>query len=231
MEISVDGKIVGSRWPDEDRAEREFEGLHDRTKPDAWLCGRVTMRYFAGAERKAPLRLLPGEKPKPAGTIHRAAPNATSFAVAVDASGKLLWKKNEVEGDHVVVLLTGGVPEAHLAFLRKRGVSYFVAGARQIDFPGALSGLRRFFGIKRLTVEGGGTINASLLHAGLIDELSLLLFPVADGCSATKSLFQTPQPSPVPQATALRLISVRRRPGGVLWLRYRVLKSQGPAVR
>ena len=49
-------------------------------------------------------------------------------------------------------------------------------------------------------------------------------FPVADGRSDTKSLFETPSPVPGLKAKSLTLVSVRRRPGGVLWLRYRVRK-------
>lgn len=221
MEISVDGRIIIDRWPDPDLAETAFESLHDRTKADAWLCGRVTMRYFAGAERRSPLRGRSGAG-LAVGTVHLADPRAKRFAVAVDGSGRLLWKKNEVQGDHVITLLTSHVAAEHFEFLRRRGVSYVVAGRREIDFAVALAALRAHFGIKRLTVEGGGTVNASLLHAGLIDELSLLVFPVADGRSDTKSLFETPWPAAGMKSRALTLLAVARQPGGVLHLRYRV---------
>jgi riboflavin biosynthesis pyrimidine reductase len=226
MEISVDGRIMIDRWPDPDLAEREFEALHRKTAAKAWLCGRVTMRYFAGAERTATKRLPQTQQRNRAGSsdIHVAAGMAKSYAVAVDPSGRLLWKRNDIGGDHVIVILTRRVPASHLAFLRERGISYLIAGNDHIDFPAALAKLKSRFGINRLAVEGGGTINASLLHAGLIDELSLLLFPVADGRSDTKSLFETPSPVPGLKAKSLTLLSVRRRPGGVLWLRYRVRK-------
>ena len=222
MQISVDGRIMIDRWPDPDRAEHEFERLHDQTAPQAWLCGRVTMKYFAGAQRARATRGARARK-RPAGSdVHVADQKARSYAVAVDPEGKLLWRRGDVGGDHVIVILTGKVTDSHLAFLRRRGVSYVISGPHRIDFASALAILKSRFGIDRLTVEGGGTINASLLHAGLIDELSLLVFPVADGRSDIKSLFETPHPTSGLRAKALSLLSVRRRPGGILWLRYRV---------
>ena len=55
------------------------------------------------------------------------------------------------------------------------------AGRGGIDFARVLETLNREFGIRRLLVEGGGRINGSLLKAGLVDELSLLLAPAVDG--------------------------------------------------
>ena len=81
---------------------------------------------------------------------------AKSYAVAVDPSGRLLWKRNDIGGDHVIVILTRTVPASHLAFLRERGVSYLIAGNDHIDFPAALAKLKSRFGINRLAVEGRG---------------------------------------------------------------------------
>jgi len=36
-------------------------------------------------------------------------------------------------------------------------------------------------GIERLLVEGGGNVNGSLMAAGVVDELSILLAPAVDG--------------------------------------------------
>ncbi len=52
-----------------------------------------------------------------------------------------------------------------------------------------LETLNREFGIARLLVEGGGRINGSLLKAGAVDELSLLLAPAVDGLAGGGALF------------------------------------------
>jgi riboflavin biosynthesis pyrimidine reductase len=68
-------------------------------------------------------------------------------------------------------------------------------------------------------LEGGGGINGSFLRAGLIDEVSLLLAPVADGRIGTPALFDVAEDA-TPHRLALQ--AVERRDGDVLWLRYRV---------
>ncbi len=222
MQISVDAKIKIDRWPDPDAAEGEYERVHDLHRADAWLCGRVTMAYFARHQPKPARRpLAPAEPTSERGDFIAPAPGK-SYAVAADARGKLKWRSNAVNGDRLIVLLSSRASQAHRAEMRARRISYLVSPGDRIDFGSALAKLRKNFGIKRLMLEGGGGINASLLHAGLIDELSLLLSPVIDGSSATTGLFETDPHQRSLRARGLRLLQVSRRPDGVLWLRYRV---------
>jgi 2,5-diamino-6-(ribosylamino)-4(3H)-pyrimidinone 5'-phosphate reductase len=72
-------------------------------------------------------------------------------------------------------------------------------------------------------LEGGGKINGSFLAAGVIDELSVLIAPVADGGVGTPTLFDAREgPGP---ARHLKLVSVERRRGDLLWVRYRIRSS------
>jgi riboflavin biosynthesis pyrimidine reductase len=144
------------------------------------------------------------------------------YAIAVDASGKLRWESNDIRGDRLVVLTTRQAPAGYLADLRAKSISYLLGGKSEIDFADTLARLRRYFGIRKLMLEGGGSINGSLLAAGLVDEVSLLICPFADGAPSLPTVFDGPEPKAGAKATALRLVAVRRRPGGVVWLRYRV---------
>ena len=222
MQISIDGKIMIDRWPDPDAAEGDYERAHDQHKADAWLCGRVVMAYFARTQRK------PAHRPRRVAPVTDKADfiapgKAGSYAVAADAAGKLAWRSNEINGDRLITLLSPRVSRAYLADLQSKGISYLVTGrGRQIDFAAALAKLRRHFGIKKLMLEGGGRINGSLLHAGLIDELSILLSPVIDGDSATTGIFETNPLRRGLRSRGLRLRKISRRPGGILWLRYQV---------
>jgi riboflavin biosynthesis pyrimidine reductase len=222
MQTSVDGKIMIDRWPDPDAAEGEYERVHDLHRADAWLCGRVTMAYFARHQPKRARR-----PPSPANTIRDlgdfiAPAKGKSYAVAADARGKLKWRSNTVNGDRLIVLLSSRASQAYRARLRSEQISYLINPGDRIDFASALAKLRKNFGIERLMLEGGGRINASLLHAGLIDELSLLLSPVIDGSSVTTGLFETDPDTWGFRARGLRLLQISRRAAGVLWLRYRV---------
>jgi 2,5-diamino-6-(ribosylamino)-4(3H)-pyrimidinone 5'-phosphate reductase len=112
-----------------------------------------------------------------------------SFAFAVDPRGRLAWKSNDIDGDHVVAILSERVSDEYLAFLRLRRVSYLLAGASDVDLAKALDKIRTRFGVGTLMLEGGGSINGAMLRAGLIDEVSVLVAPVADGRTNTATLF------------------------------------------
>jgi len=145
---------------------------------------------------------------------------APSFAIAIDPSGKLTWRSNAIDDAHVITVLTERVSDDYLAFLESRGVSYVFGGKVSIDLRRVLAKLRTAFGIRRLLLEGGGRINGSFLAAGLIDELSILISPVADGGIGTPTLFDAIAGKGL--ARKLRLISMSRIKGDLVWLRYRM---------
>ena len=62
-----------------------------------------------------------------------------------------------------------------------------------------------------------------MLHAGLVDEISHLTVPVADGGVGVASMFDIPGKPPAQAAAKLRLLSRKQLPGGVIWARYRVV--------
>lgn len=77
---------------------------------------------------------------------------------------------------------------SYRAYLRKRGVSYILAGQRELDCQMAMEKLYRLFHIRKLLICGGGA-DWSFLQAGMVDELSLVLSPVTDGSCGTASVF------------------------------------------
>lgn len=225
MMASVDGRIVVDGWPDSGEARREYEQVHAGYEADGWICGRVTMEPFAGGVRsEAEVAREHHGAPR---EDFRAPGEHDSFAFAIDASGRLAWESNDIDGDHVVAILSERVSDEYLAFLRARGVSYLLAGARDVDLPLALEKIGANFDVRTLMLEGGGRINGGMLRAGLIDEVSLLLAPVADGRIGTPALFDVDDDAGAASPRRLALESVDPRPGGVLWLRYRV--EDGPA--
>lgn len=123
-----------------------------------------------------------------------------------------------------MVVLTESGPDAHLRALRAGGQSYLFAGDRSVDFALALAMLKTLFGIERLLVEGGGHINGSMLRAGVIDELSLLLASTFDGLTGTPAVFDFAgdEDESMGSRRKLDLTSCERLPGGVIWLRYRI---------
>ena len=219
MMASVDGRIVVEGWPLAAEGRAEYEAVHASYDPDGWICGRVTMEPFAGGVR--PEAEVAREHTGGAPREDFVAPGAyDSFAFAIDASGRLAWESNDIDGDHVVAILSERVSDAYLAFLREHGVSYLLAGARDVDLPLALEKVGARFGVRTLMLEGGGRINGGMLRAGLVDEVSLLVAPVADGRIGTPALFDVDGDDGAP--CRLALDDVERRADDVVWLRYLV---------
>ena len=225
MTASIDGRIVVDGWPASDAVRREYELVHASYEADGWICGRVTMEPFA--KRVRPDAEVARESPRGAPRDDFRAPgDHDSFAFAIDPSGRLDWESNDIGGDHVVAILSERVSDEYLASLRERGVSYLLAGVpdpsagsgQAVDLPLALRKIGERFGVRTLMLEGGGRINGGMLRAGLIDEVSLLLAPVADGRLGTPALFDDDEAAP----RRLVLDGVERRADDVLWLRYRV---------
>ena len=221
MMASVDGRIIADGWPMSAAERGEYEAVHETYAADAWLVGRVTMeRHFAAGVRSE--SEIAREYQGPPREDFVAASARESFAIAVDARGKLLWESGEMDGDHLVTILTERVADDYLASLRERGVSYLLAGREDLDLPLALAKIGEKLGVRTLMLEGGGGINGSMLRAGLVDEVSLLVAPVADGRVGSAALFDVGADA-VPARLALE--QVERRAGDVLWLRFRVMSS------
>lgn len=221
MCTSIDGKIIGDRWgklPGYKHESDLFENTAASIGINAWLVGTRTMDEFDG--RKTSLPRAPKNFVR---RDHIANRSAKSLAIGADAKGVLRFQENEVGGDHVVLLVTDRVTNDYLAHLQSAGVSYLFCGKKQIDLPTALRKLGRAFKLRKLMLQGGGTFNGAMLRAGLVDEISHLAVPVADGGTGVASMFDIPGETPAKSAAKLRLLSHKLLPGGVLWARYRVV--------
>ena len=101
-------------------------------------------------------------------------------------------------------------------------ISYVFGGHDGFDLHAALGSLYTDFGIKSISLQGGGIINGAFLNAGLIDELSLVMYPGIDGLSGVPSIFEyAGKPDDMPaQGQSPELKPVERLDKGVVWLRY-----------
>jgi riboflavin biosynthesis pyrimidine reductase len=212
---SLDGRIVLRDWK-VNNATREYEKTARTFDADGWIIGRISMEPYAGKAR-VPVRR---NRERIAREDFVAPHDASSYAIATDPSGKLTWRASDIDGEHVITVLTEAVSDDYLAFLQAKGVSYLFGGRSRIDLDKVLRKLRTRFGIRKLLLEGGGKINGSFLAADLIDELSILIAPVADGSIGTPSLFDVDDRRA--PARKLKLISIDKRASDILWLRYKV---------
>ena len=219
MVASVDGRTLISRWwPRDAHQGGLFDRLHDRLGGDAWLVGRVTGQEYAR------LAAYPDHSdhsyPREPWVARR---DAAAHGIVLDAHGKIAWGRADIGDDPIVAVLTEKVSDAHLAGLRKDGVSYIFAGESELDLGLALEILNQELGINRLLLEGGDNANGSFF-ARASSTRSALRFSAVDGAKGAPCVFDSGDeeagaPAPL---RAMRLESSEVLERGVVWLRYRL---------
>lgn len=224
MLASLDGKIDGeffSAWESRP-ALAEYGNLRGFYGCQATLYGTTTMinGYSDGVVQK--LTDISGNYPREDYVV---AAEEKNYIVSIDTKGILKWSSNYIEKKgrpkaHMIEVLTEAVSDDYLAYLRRFDISYLFAGKEQLDCGLLLKKLKQKFSIDRLMIAGGGTINWSFLQEGFIDELSLIMVPVADGSNTAVSVFERSEFVPGKAAVSFELREVKEIEGGSLWLRY-----------
>ncbi len=213
--MSMDGKIAtrtgDSRWITSARARRFVHRL--RHQSDAVAVGietvlkddpRLTTRLKEGGGRDA-LRVVVDSRarlPLEARVINRHSPAGTLLAV------------------------TARAPREKLQALRDRGVEVLVLPEKEgrVD----LRALMRTLGEREKTVvlvEGGGTINYSLLEQGLVDKLFAFIAPVLCGGRSAPTPFGGEGVDFLEQAWEVREIELKKYDRDYLLIGYPVRRE------
>lgn len=155
--------------------------------------------------------------------------NADMYYVSIDRRGVLGWTTNTIHyGNrpaHIIEVLSEKATNGYKAFLREIEISYIVAGSEELDNVLILNKLQSLFGMNRIMIGGGGVLNWSFLQAGLVDEVSIVMGPFADGDPENPSLFSASEPFSTPEAITFDLIDAKPIEDSAVWLRYRPLTN------
>lgn len=219
---SLDGKINGPFMAAEATGLLgvEYGKIRAEMNADAWLYGTTTVKEFLNFREP----ILEEDACVPEGDFI-AGDDTKPYFVALDAKGELGWEsgrfanKGRAEA-HVIEILTEAAPVSCRAYLRTRGVSYILAGKKELDCKMAMEKLYRLFHIEKLLLCGGGAADWTFLQAGMVDELSLVLSPVTDGSSGNASVFARIPNFGTGEPVEFDLKSVKQVGSGGLHLNY-----------
>ena len=105
---------------------------------------------------------------------------------------------------------------------RKKGVSIFWSGDKRVDLKSLMIYLHEE-GIEKLMLEGGSTLNFSMIKAGLIDEISICVAPMIAGGVNSKTFFDGEGFDTMDEAVRLELLDSYNLDKDLI-LKYKVLK-------
>lgn len=96
---------------------------------------------------------------------------------------------------------------------------------REIDFANLMQKLLQDYGIEKLTVQSGGTLNATFIREGLIDRVVLVVSPALVGGSTTATLMDGESlhvPAALNKIKTLELVKAEPLEESYLLLEYKV---------
>jgi len=228
MMITLDGKITYGLVQGKDPGFSVFSSYMDlynstqeKLNSNAWMCGRVTMQEFT-KESGTPLDEFKGKEVREDDYIFKNEIN--NYSVGIDTKGLLRWDNNyldlgEIGKFNLIMIVTKETPKEFLAYLKSKNISYIFAGESEVNFMHIFTKLKSEFGIERILLEGGGSINGSVIDEELIDEISLLVLPKVINNDVAPALFY--KKLEVPKLHEFKLESVEKLDRDVVWLRYK----------
>jgi 2,5-diamino-6-(ribosylamino)-4(3H)-pyrimidinone 5'-phosphate reductase len=122
----------------------------------------LTVRYVEG---KSPIRVIP------------------SSMADIPADANVLGP-----GAPTIIAVCEEAPPERIDALKTKGVKVVTAGKHHVELPLLMKILKEQFGVNKLMIEGGPTLNWHMLHNRLVDEIRLIHLPFIVGGSDTPSL-------------------------------------------
>lgn len=117
----------------------------------------------------------------------------------------------------------------HPAFKRKDADNLeIIYYKNKIDFVDLFRKMKRDYGIGRVTIQTGGTLNSIFLRNKLIDKISIVVAPTLIGGTDTPSLIDGKSLSSIKELSvikALKLTEVKKLNDSYLYLKYNVVNE------
>lgn len=158
--MSLDGKIGGTGKRMRFSSEKDKLRVHElRSKVDGIMVGINTILI---------------DDPKL--TAHHAKKKKNPVRIIVDSRAKIPSKAKILQEEgKVIIAVSQRASPARVEGLKKKGARVISTGDNQVDLKNLLE---RVPGkIKTILLEGGGTLNKSMLENGLVDEIYVALAP------------------------------------------------------
>jgi 2,5-diamino-6-(ribosylamino)-4(3H)-pyrimidinone 5'-phosphate reductase len=212
--MTLDGKIATATGSSNISGKEDLERVHEiRKECDAIMVGIGTV--LADDPRL---------------TVHKidARPEDNPVRVVVDSRGKTPIDARITNSDAKTIIAIARkykddfISSQKYETFKNRGVKFFFSGDERVDLTALMSYLHEE-GIEKLMLEGGATLNFSMIRAGLIDEINICVAPMVVGGADAKTFFDGEGFDTMDEAVRLELFDSYAL-GKDLILKYNVLK-------
>lgn len=226
---SVDGRLLNDRWTEPfdgtptSALLQVYAALGHELGTDAWMFGKNTLRAIFPYKWSIDGHTIQSDHP----AVFVGERHSERMFIVADPEADIYFTSSVLRGDNILVIVGRNATEEYLAHLREKRISYLIVSDAS-NLREGLEAIGREFGIRCVSVQGGGILNGALLADGLVDELSLVIYPGIDGLSGIPSIFEyvggkTSHPA---GGQSLQLLSASQREHGVMWLQYRFHKTR-----
>ena len=178
--MTLDGKIATRTGSSNISGKEDLERVHDlRKECDAIMVGigtvladdpRLTVHKIDAKSEDNPVRVVVDSKCR----------TPIAARITNKDARTIIAGANEYKYDFMVT-------DRYETF-KKRGVDFFFSGDKRVDLSLLMSYLHEE-GIEKLMLEGGATLNFSMIKAGLIDEIRICVAPMVVGGANAKTFF------------------------------------------
>jgi 2,5-diamino-6-(ribosylamino)-4(3H)-pyrimidinone 5'-phosphate reductase len=171
--MTVDGKIATRTGSSEISGKEDLLMVHRlRKKMDAIMVGINTV---VADDPRLTVHKIPAE------------PEENPIRIVVDSLGRTPIKARILNEDALtIVVVSDNASPKKIKHLRERA-EVMVCGKKKIDLPSLMEKLCDI-GIQTLMLEGGSTLNYSMLREGLVNEIRVCIAPIIAGGIQAKSL-------------------------------------------
>ncbi len=124
-----------------------------------------------------------------------------------------------------VIIVTTNKNHPAIVLKKELGNIHILEYIKFIDFNDLFVKLKQDFGAKRLTIQSGGTLNATLVREGLVDRLWLVVAPALIGGKNTSTIMDGESlhsPKELGKIKALKFVKATPLKNSYLLLEYRV---------
>ena len=194
--ISVDGKIATKTGDSNLSSKIDKIRVHKlRSKVDAILIGQNTFR------RDDPILSV------------RYAKGRNPIRIILDSRGKISSKSKIIKTCNkipTILAVSKNISNKNLQRLKKYPLEIIIAGENKVNLKQLLKQLEKRK-IKKLLLEGGGTVNWEFIKQGLFDEIIVTVTPFLIGGTKSISLVQGLGFSKISKSTKLKLKKIKQQ--------------------